>query len=311
MRSPLPRQTWLTLAQTAGIGLIFYFIITHIARHAYQLQEIRFQWRAGALLLSVILKMIYSVNLTLIWWYITKKNHCPLPAARSTVYWVLSMAGKYIPSKVFLYAGRLYFYKKEDRPAAQVTFSLYLEIFCAMLAAVFVYLLSTLIVTIDVLEPFKPMIFLSLLVLMIIIHPKFSGPLMNWILRLTGKTKIPVTMNYYEILSVTFLYMLNYAFLGLALFFFIRSFYPLSANQIPYITGANALAGVLGMLAFFTPSGLGVRDGVLAFTLAAILPGAVAGLIALTTRLWLSVIDLILFALALMAAKIKRMPIGI
>lgn len=82
------------------------------------------------------------------------------------------------------------------------------------------------------------------------------------------------------------LYLFLWGLLGIAFFLFIRGFSPVSTSQLFQVTGIYAVAWSIGFLNFLTPSGLGIREGVLSLLLTSILPPATATLIALLSRLW-------------------------
>lgn len=73
---------------------------------------------------------------------------------------------------------------------------------------------------------------------------------------------------------------------GVAFFLFVNAITPLSVGQLPAYIAMNAAAYWIGYVSFITPSGLGIREGALAFMLAAFLPTPVAVALSLATRLW-------------------------
>ena len=93
-------------------------------------------------------------------------------------------------------------------------------------------------------------------------------------------------------------YLLLWAFLGIAFFLFIKSLHPVSTSQLLVITGTYAVAWSIGFLSVITPSGLGVREGVLSLLLTSILPPATASLVALLSRLWTLSAELIVTGMA-------------
>jgi hypothetical protein len=84
---------------------------------------------------------------------------------------------------------------------------------------------------------------------------------------------------------------------GVAFVLFINSIYLISFSNYLFITGTTAGAGLMGLFALFVPAGLGVREGILVFTLSMIIPPAFAGIIALTSRIWLTFGEVFLFGL--------------
>lgn len=107
-----------------------------------------------------------------------------------------------------------------------------------------------------------------------------------------------------------FLYIIGALFSGLSLFFIAKAVSPsLSYHNMLFVMGASNLAGAVGMLAIFVPSGIGVRDGILIALLTAIMPTELALLVTITGRLWGVIMDLIFFVLSkFIATYLKLAP---
>ena len=88
-------------------------------------------------------------------------------------------------------------------------------------------------------------------------------------------------------------YLLLWGLLGIAFFLFIKSLAVVKFSQFLMVTGIYAIAWGIGFLSFVTPSGLGVREGVLSLLLTIIMPPATAMLVALLSRLWTISIELL------------------
>lgn len=93
-------------------------------------------------------------------------------------------------------------------------------------------------------------------------------------------------------------YLWLWVFLGTAFFLFIKSFYPVVPSQLLVATGTYAVAWSIGFLSVITPSGLGVREGILSLLLTSVLPPATATLVALLSRLWTLSAELIVTGMA-------------
>lgn len=93
-------------------------------------------------------------------------------------------------------------------------------------------------------------------------------------------------------------YLFLWELLGIAFFLFIKSFTLVSASQLLVVTGTYAVAWSIGFLSVITPSGLGVREGVLSLLLTSVLPPATATLVALLSRLWTISAELVLTGIA-------------
>lgn len=73
---------------------------------------------------------------------------------------------------------------------------------------------------------------------------------------------------------------------GVAFYLFADSIAPVSLAQLPAFIAMNAGAYWIGYVSFITPSGLGFREGALAWMLASFFPAPVAVALSLVTRLW-------------------------
>jgi glycosyltransferase 2 family protein len=88
-------------------------------------------------------------------------------------------------------------------------------------------------------------------------------------------------------------YTLYWVVTGIAFAALVRSLHPLAAADVPLTVAAYAAAYAIGFLALITPAGLGVREGVLTVALAQIMPFGVALAVALLSRLWMMLVELL------------------
>jgi hypothetical protein len=88
-------------------------------------------------------------------------------------------------------------------------------------------------------------------------------------------------------------YGLYWVVTGLAFAALIHSLRPLAAGDVPLAAAAYAAAYAVGFLSLITPAGLGVREGVLAVALVQIMPAGAALAVALLSRLWMMLVELL------------------
>ncbi len=84
---------------------------------------------------------------------------------------------------------------------------------------------------------------------------------------------------------------------GIAFYLFASSLAPQPMSQLPAFIAMNAGAYWIGYVSFLTPSGLGIREGALAWMLATFFPVPVAVALSLATRLWTTAGELLGVAL--------------
>ena len=109
---------------------------------------------------------------------------------------------------------------------------------------------------------------------------------------------IPAVFSVKKLFRLAVFHILLWACAGASFFLFVKSIYPIRIFQLPIISSIYPLAWSIGFMSLITPSGLGVREGVLSMFLTTCLPPVTATLVALLSRLWLLITDVILAVIA-------------
>ena len=209
--------------------------------------------------------------------------------------WGKSILARYVPGNVFMFVGRAWMSHSRglsvERVSAAMVYEQALGVGGALLA-------------VAVLFPFweyRPGItalsLIAIPVLIVLMHPRVFGPLAGWALRLLHRAPLEVTLGFGAVLGVLVLFMLDWLVAGVGAWMLARSITGLGVDSLPLVIVAYALAYVAGMVAFFIPSGIGVREAVLTASLSRELPGGVALTWALLLRLWVTVIELVFVGL--------------
>jgi uncharacterized membrane protein YbhN (UPF0104 family) len=93
-------------------------------------------------------------------------------------------------------------------------------------------------------------------------------------------------------------------------YLFIDSVYPVAPQYILFLTGALAASTMLGLMAIFAPSGLGVREGALVYLLSFVMAAPVAVIISILTRIWMTLIEIGLIGVIYLSRKFQRQGNG-
>jgi len=88
-------------------------------------------------------------------------------------------------------------------------------------------------------------------------------------------------------------FLVSWVFFAFGYYWLLQAFHRTSVRDTLIFTGIYAISWLVGFVAFVSPSGLGVRDGVQAYLLSFFVPYPVAITIALVQRLWLTAGDLL------------------
>jgi uncharacterized membrane protein YbhN (UPF0104 family) len=151
-----------------------------------------------------------------------------------------------------------------------------------------------------------------LVLLGIIIIATLSPPIFNRLLalgfRLFKKRRAPAELhvNGKAVIRAFSLYAIGTFIQGLSGFFIVRALAPQAGlHDLIFIIGAFNLAGVIGIIAIFAPSGLGVREGVLLLLLSLIMPKELALVVVVASRLWSALVDVLFYLLSELFYRIK------
>ena len=90
---------------------------------------------------------------------------------------------------------------------------------------------------------------------------------------------------------------------GLAYFFFARGLSPIPWSAAPLMISAFVGAWLIGYLAIFVPTGIGVREGALVLLLGPTFPFGLASVSGYGYRVWIAIRDLLGAALGAWMAR--------
>jgi uncharacterized membrane protein YbhN (UPF0104 family) len=293
------------LAKVIISTTIIFFIVWYIKTNINSLKNFDFQINYVYLSVSFIILIFYILNQFFLWYYITIQNKCSIDLRTTVLSRNYSSFGKYVPGKVYGYAMLMYAYAKANQSKTLVSFSMFLELLVSVLASAFIFLLSLFFIDIQEFQKYRIITLILLLFFFILLNPKILNYFTDWFLKVAKREPVKWALSYSQLIKIILLYILNFLLFGVAFILFIRSIYSVSFSNYLFITGTTAAAGLIGLFAIFVPAGLGVREGVLVFTLSFVMPPAIAGIIALTSRLWMTFAEIFLFGLILGISKTK------
>ena len=291
-------------AQVIIILLIFYFLIKALVSNWTQVKDFDWKFNYSLLTISFVIQILTLLWLLKIWKWILRKTGASIPFRKLFRAWFISNLGKYIPGKVWQFLGMLFLLEKEGVPKKN-TFST--GVLGQTLSVISGLLIAALFLGSDVYSgilsrnPVLMMILIAFFmgVLALIFYPKLLERIINFGLRILKKDQILLDLSSKNI----FLYILSYCLawfsFGLAFTIFIKAFTPAPLGIYPGLTGAFAFSFNIGFLALFAPGGIGVREGVLVLLLESYFPAPVAILISILSRLWISVVEVLCFLIAL------------
>lgn len=287
--------------------LVVIFLAWYFWKNWDEFSEKIMNVNIGIFIVSMLFYFVYKITLASLWHYITKINGCSIKYEKAVTSYLYSILGKYIPGKVFMLAARLTYYKEEEAPLSKVTVCFFIENVCTLLGAAMLFIVSLFFFPNELLENYKWLTLLLIAAFFVCIHPK----IINFVLRLIGKIfkkNLEIPMKYSQMLKVVLLFIGNWLIVGFGFFILTKSIYPAAEwSQMLYCAGIWGVSAIMGILAIFAPSGLGVREGIIVAGLMLIMPQSDAMVISVVSRLWQTIPELLLVIIAFVYSRIRRL----
>ena len=222
--------------------------------------------------------------------------------------YIYSWFGRYLPGKVWMFAGRVYLGQKEGIPKKPLLISVIYEIILSIASG---FLLSLFLLSIAFGSKLYGLYLIPIFVVLgglFFSHPKVIFLLFNIILKKFKKINIKKNdfLNYKTVIQIILYYFVSYLIEGIAFFFLINSIISLSFYDIIGVIGAYTVALVSGTVAIFAPGGLGVREGILVLILQFYFSISIVILISVVARIWFTLAELILWSSSYLCSKLKR-----
>ncbi len=246
-----------------------------------QIQGVQLRW--NYVFLAVALNASGYIGWALLWNCMLYQMREPLPWWTALRIWFLALIMRYIPGHVWHLLRLTYEAHQEGCSIHAVSLSLGLEHlqFLATGALVLVFSLS-----------FWPksdsLVLWSLLLIPLLIFylfPQLFQRPLAWGLRRIGLGVRPFALQSRALFALVPGYVLTWLLHGAGVYCLVCALEPQPLAMLLPITGMYAVSWIVGFLSFITPGGLGVREGVLGYLLALLVPAPVAFLAALLSRM--------------------------
>jgi glycosyltransferase 2 family protein len=292
--------------KTIFVFAVILFITLYLFHNRDIILSLNLEVNGKLLVSSFILLVFYPFFNVIIWYYITKRNKCEISFNKTVVLRLYSELGKYIPGKLWGYGMLIIYYGKEGISKKDISICSFFELLASTLGSILIFIVSLIFIENSLIQSYRFIAIILLILFFIAIHPKIIEFFSNKVLVLLKKDRISIKLTYTFIFKLVILYSANWMFFGFAFFVFIHSFYNLSSNYYFFITGSLSLSSLIGFFTFFAPAGIGVRESILILTLKNILSIEIATIISITSRIWVTIAELIVILLTIIYDKTKK-----
>lgn len=270
----LRRSRWVGVL---AVLLVAAFWALFLSQQLRSLAQYNWQIQPAALGWGLVFSALYDLTLAVCWSWLLHRMGETLPYRQCVRVWQVSMLARYVPGNVWHILSRMALAERRGARPTRVLASATLEQGLHVIGA---------LVLVGLTFPFwglpatAQFWLLALVPLgLVALHPRLLGALLAWAARRFNRPQLAWHYRFREILLATGGYVVAVLWLGLALYATMGGLVTVSPAQLPLYVGTGALAWAVGYLSFFTPSGLGVREGLIVLVLVQImpLPAAVVG----------------------------------
>lgn len=255
-------------------------------------------WRADLplLLASAALALAHLPLTALIWRQALGYLGLEVPPRWAVKTYLVAQLARYVPGSVWDVAGRVYLASERGLPRGPVSVTILVEMVLGVVTGALIFLLS-LVWWDRVVPPEALAVSLAFVALgLASLHPAVLGPVLNLAARLLKREATWLPLTYRQVLALALSHFLVRLGIGLAFYLFAAALTPLDWRLMPVMAGVFVAAWVMGFVVIIAPQGFGVREGVMVFLMSFYMPVAVASVIAVAFRLWLSLRDLAMAA---------------
>ena len=251
--------------------------------------------------------LIYSnIFPVFVWKFLIKKLGGKLNRNQALKIWFLANTGRYLPGKIWSQAGIIILAEKEGIKKNISVQSLIYSQFYSILVGLFIVMIvfKNYLKENGYLEIPDSTIYIILIITSIIVfNPKILNSVLNlFLIKIFKKNKLKdnedILLKKKDIFLFVCLQFINWLNIGFTFYLFTIAFtgdFSLIFNNPKYLLILPA-AWTLGLLAIFTPGGIGVREGILILFLTSIIGPELALILPWLNRIWITAIEF-LFAI--------------
>jgi glycosyltransferase 2 family protein len=310
MRSATLKKVGKPLLQIGLPVLIAAFFLYKLRDYNWQiLRADAARWNYWLLAVAFLGFVLQELSYGLIWQEVLRRLGYQLHLRACLRIYLASEFVRYIPGNVWHVLTRVIWTGRYGVPRPLAFASMTVELITKLAAAALVFALSLLFwgsaeALGSLLHGSLILVLggVSFIALLIVLHPRILGGLLNTALRLLKRDPIVLTLRYSDILLVTLAWCASWIIAGCAFYILVLALWPTTPlTALPVCIGIYAVAWDFGFITFITPSGLGFRElaiGVL-FTLSLpFVAGSVVGVIALLSRLVSTLAELLCVSIA-------------
>jgi hypothetical protein len=200
--------------------------------------------------------------------------------------WIKSNMAIYVPGKVGVVVTRIGYHTKLNHPPSKIIFLTGLETVNTIISSAVVVLLSSFFVLRSE-EWVHSYVYILVIGLgCILLNPRFLKGLLSIYSRWRDLPEPERMVSYKTQLLVIVINQFKWVFWGIGAWGMLSLMTNVSISMLPHILFTYCSASIIGLIAFFTPSGLGVMEVYITELISLIAPVSVAAIYSIMLRIW-------------------------
>lgn len=303
------RLPWRAVLRLLVIGAVLFFFGRAIALRWEQVAAYPWRLRPWPLLGSFFVQLVAGVFWAAVWRRMAVQAGSPLPWAAGLRVYMLSNLAKYVPGSLWGYVGRAYLGREHGLTAARVGVSTVWEVGTAVVASLLLTAATVAYTHVALPAGTFQLLLVAGLVSLVLLLPPVARRWVGWVARLSRSPVEPLPWR--ELALYLPAALLTHLMVGSGFYLFASAVTDLPAQAWPACVGMWSFSATAGLLFILTPYGLGVKEGLLTVFLGAFMPPGAAAVVALGSRLWTVLGELIQAgAAALLLSHPRNTPYG-
>lgn len=288
------RQLWIRLLKVFLLAVVLYFVGKAILGAIVNINYNELDVDARFLGLSALFEMATRLFVGLLYGLLLRYFNAPLNFGVAVAVSWISFLGKYVPGKVAVLGSVVYLLSRYN---VQRSITAVVPVMATIMTIAVALLLSMPLLfspLVDEVVVFaKVMIVFFFLTSVMAIRPHLFIKPGNYLLKKMGYSPIETVISVKQSISGIGVVLGQCICAGMSTWCFVNAFVPMEIEVAPAIISITALAGTIGLLAVFSPAGIGVRDGIYFLFLSPLIGAEMAAIVVVCLRLLQTAIDLL------------------
>ncbi len=287
------RRLLLTLTQAFALLIIAWLWVRALRSQWQHITTYPWSLAWGELALALLALLLQMVVLATAWWMALARMGGRVPWHQGAGLWLRAQIARYIPGGVWDVAGRMVLGRGLNIPTRAIPASASLEIVLQVLSAALFLLFTLVVFPSPQVRGYLPLILAAIAALCVLLIPPVFTRAVNTALRLVRRQPLPIRLGFRDLARLLALYVLAHGLQGVGFLLFARGLTALPWQDAPLLISSYVGAWLVGYVAVFAPTGIGVREGALVLLLGDRVAFPAAAGAALGYRVWLSLRDVL------------------